>query len=114
MIYFAYFAVALAALLALASMILKVGTYMGDCPVSSRAAKAGAVTIATGFLAMGGGAVILIAAVLPLIEVPSVGLLAALGVACLGLGLGFTNAVATLRAVVADAPARASLKEEAA
>lgn len=99
----AYFAVATAALLALAAMILAIGKSLGDCPQTGRAARAGAISIATGFTAIGAGAVILIAATLPLFDANPQATLGALGLACLILGLGFTHAVTTLRQVIDSA-----------
>lgn len=96
-----YFALALALTLTLAGMILKVGTLLGDCPDSGRAAKAAAVTIATGYTAVGFGGLILIGAGYVIVAPGELaGLLGALGLASLCLGLGFSNAVVTLRAVV--------------
>ncbi|MFT6023078.1 MAG: hypothetical protein ACI9PY_001191 [Ascidiaceihabitans sp.] len=98
-----YIAVAVGALIALALMILKIGQMIGDCPKSKGAARAASVTITTGFAAIGGGGIMLIGAVLPVFpETPFAALMFALGFAALCLGLGFTHAVATLRAVIAD------------
>ena len=99
----AYFAVSASALLALAAMILAIGKSLGDCPQTGRAARAGAITIATGFTAIGAGAVILIAATLPAFDSAAPATLGAIGLACLILGLGFTHAVTTLRAVIDSA-----------
>ena len=77
---------------------------MGECPQSRATARAGAVTIATGFSAIGVGGVILIGAALALLaQAPMAGFLVALGFAALCLGLGFTHAISTLRAVMFDA-----------
>ncbi len=100
MIILAYFAVALATLLALARMILTIGKALADCPESGRAARAGSITIATGFIAIGAGAVILIAAGLAMAGTHPPTMLLAMGLACLILGLGFTHAITTLRSVV--------------
>lgn len=108
-----YIALGFGALAALATMILRIGTLLGECPQSKRTARAASVTIATGFAAIGAGGVILIGAVLPIMEqAPLAGFLGALGFAALCLGLGFTQAVGTLRALMQDAqfkePAAAS------
>ena len=96
-----YITLALAALIALCVMILKIGKLIGDCPQSAAAARAAAVTVATGFAAIGAGGIILIGAVLPVLEDAALpGFFLSLGFAALCLGLGFTHAVATLRAVV--------------
>ena len=104
MIYISYFAIALAVLAGLTGMILKVGSMMGTCPMSNGAARSASITIATGYAAIGLGGVILAAILIPsLMEAGAVALLSALGLASFALGLGFTQAMATLRAVVAEA-----------
>lgn len=103
-----YIALGFGALAALATMILRIGALLGECPQSKRTARAASVTIATGFAAIGAGGVILIGAVLPVLaEVPLAGFLGALGFAALCLGLGFTQAVGTLRALMQDAQDKA-------
>lgn len=98
----AFFVVTLATLAGLAAMIFIIAKRLGECPETGRAAQAGGITITTGFLAIGGGAVLLIST-LPVLE-PTPGMaLFATGLACLILGLGFTQAVTTLRAVVVAA-----------
>lgn len=105
-----YIALGFGALAALATMILRIGALLGDCPQSRRTARAASVTIATGFAAIGAGGVILIGAVLPILEdAPLAAFLAALGFAALCLGLGFTQAVGTLRALMLDAQNKAPL-----
>lgn len=95
-----YLGLSLAILVALSLMILRIGTLLSDCPQRGRIIHAAAVTIATGFAAIGLGCVVLIGAVLPLfandlmITVPL-----AVGFSALCLGLGFSNAIATLRQV---------------
>jgi hypothetical protein len=102
-----YIALAFGALAALAIMILRIGALLGECPQSRATARAAAITIATGFAAIGAGGVILIGAALPLVaNAPLAGFLAALGFAALCLGLGFTQAVGTLRALMQDAKDR--------
>lgn len=98
-----YIALGFGALAALAFMILRIGALLGECPQSRATARAAAVTIATGYSAIGAGGVILIGAALPLLaEAPMAGFLGALGLAALCLGLGFTQAVGTLRALMYD------------
>lgn len=90
----------------LSFMILKIGAMMSDCPQNGPAARTAAITIATGFAAIGSGGVLLIGAVLPLLpKMPEMGVALGLGFAALCLGLGFTQAIATLRAVMSP-PAR--------
>jgi len=96
-------------------MILKIGTLLGDCPVSRARAKAASVTVATGYLAIGAGGVVLggAAAVFAASELAAV--IGMLGFVVLCLGLGFSNAIATLRAVtVLPEPATADLDVAAA
>jgi len=96
-----YFPIALSILLALYLMILRIGALVGACPDSQRLAEAAAVTIATGFAAIGAGGIALVGAVIPLLpQIPLTALMAALGFIALCLGLGFAHAVGTLRAVV--------------
>jgi hypothetical protein len=104
LLFIAYFGIALTALGILTTMILRIGALLGECPDTGRTARSAAITIATGFAAIGLGGVVLAAILLPaLMAAPAVGLLSALGLACLALGLGFTQAVATLRGVIAEA-----------
>lgn len=105
-----YFILAACALAALSFMIFKIGDALADCPSTGRAAKAGSLTIVTGFVAIGGGAVLIIAAGVftSLNDIAAEGVMAALGLSVLCLGLGFTHAVATLRDVVAQAADRAN------
>lgn len=99
-----YIALGFGGLAALAIMILRIGALLGECPQSRATARAGAVTIATGFSAIGAGGVMLIGAALALLaQAPMAGFLVALGFAALCLGLGFTHAISTLRAVMFDA-----------
>ncbi|MCX7566899.1 hypothetical protein OS189_11165 [Sulfitobacter sp. F26169L] len=55
-----YIALGFGALSALAAMILRIGTLLGECQQSRAVARAGSVTIATRFAAIGAGGVILI------------------------------------------------------
>ena len=99
-----YFALALILTLALSYMIMKIGTLLGNCPASGQAARAAAVTIATGYCAIGFGGVILVGALfVGSNTIGLAGLFGALGFVSLCLGLGFTHAIGTLRAVVAQA-----------
>lgn len=103
-----YIALGFGALAALATMILRIGALLGECPQSRATARAASVTIATGFSAIGAGGVILIGAALPLLsEAPLAGFLGALGFAALCLGLDLTQAVGTQRALMQDAAAKA-------
>ncbi|MEM8632569.1 MAG: hypothetical protein AAGF74_15145 [Pseudomonadota bacterium] len=102
MILITYFSLAFALLIALAAMVLQIGKALGECPDTGRTARTAATTITTGFVTMGAGGVILAALLISQGE-PAQTLLIALGLVCVVLGLGFTQAVATLRAVVDDA-----------
>ncbi|KJZ18027.1 hypothetical protein [Loktanella sp. S4079] len=101
----AYFVPSMAIVMGLAFMIFKIGDRLSDCPASKTAAKVGAMTIATSFVTIGFGGVLIIAAfcigLMP--ERLHVVLVPALGLAALCLGLGFTHAVASLRDITARA-----------
>ncbi|WP_232281925.1 hypothetical protein [Roseobacter sp. SK209-2-6] len=84
-------------------MILRIGSLPGACPQSGRAARPAAVSIATGYTMVGLGGIILIGAVIPMLEAGFLPLLPGLGLVAIGLGLGFSHAIATLRAVVREA-----------
>ena len=102
-----YIVLGFGGLAALAIMILRIGALLGECPQSKRTARAASIAIATGFAAIGAGGVILIGAALPIMEqAPLAGFLGALGFAALCLGLGFTQAVGTLRALMQDTYAK--------
>jgi hypothetical protein len=96
-----YIILALGTLIALCLMILHIGKLMAHCPEDGGRARVAAITTATGFAAIGAGGVALVGAGLLIFQdVPIVGLLFALGFAALCLGLGFTQAIATLQAVM--------------
>lgn len=108
----AYPILALGALGILTAMILRIGRMLGDCPQSQARAQAAAVTIATGYAAIGLGGVFLgLAAVFVAQANPAVAL-GILGLVTLCLGLGFGHAIATLRAVTQ--PNAAQVAEPAA
>lgn len=96
---FAYLSVGLLVLGGLAVMIYRIAAEAGKCPQTGTAARAAGVTITTGFLAIGGGATLLIATLIVLGPNPAMAVFA-MGLNSLILGLGFTQAVSTLRAVV--------------
>jgi hypothetical protein len=101
----AYLAIALGTLAALTRMIILIGRSMGDCPQTGRRAMTAAVSIATGFLAIGMGGVILIAASIPALDPDTLASQAIIvlfnaGLASLILGLGFTHALRVLRSVI--------------
>ena len=96
-----YLSGSLATLAFLSIMILRIGALMADCPDGGPAARTATLTVATGFAAIGAGGVLLIGASLPVLAQLSIpAALAALGFAALCLGLGFTQAIATLRDVL--------------
>lgn len=93
-----FIGLSLVAVIALTRMILLIGTMQQDCPETGSAARLVAVTVATGFCAIGAGGVFLIAAGFPLLaQAPMMAFLVGLGLAVLCLGLGFSHAVNTLR-----------------
>ncbi|MCV2892908.1 hypothetical protein [Lentibacter sp. XHP0401] len=98
-----YLAASLGTVFVLSLMILKIGKMLGDCPETGFRARTASVTVATGYAAIGAGSVLLIGAALPLFqEAGNLVLLPMLGFAALCLGLGFTQAVTTLRHVLAE------------
>lgn len=106
-----YAALAFAILIALSIMLLRIGELMAVCPENGPRIRVSAISIATGFAAIGAGGVALIGAgLIVAADAQLFGLAAAVGLAALCLGLGFTQAVATLRAVsqplAAPAPAQ--------
>jgi hypothetical protein len=99
-----YFACAAAPLLALAATLVKLGVWAAPCPATGAGMRIAATALAAGYLAIGGGGIILIAAGAELLSprwTPGT-IFAATGLAWLCLGLGFSNAVVTLRALVRD------------
>lgn len=101
---FVYLGLGFGGVAALSAMILNIGRMVRNCPETGAASESAAVTIATGYAAIGGGGVILIGAALPMLaDTPLVAFLLALGFAALCLGLGFAHAVGTLRAVILQA-----------
>jgi hypothetical protein len=112
----AYFAIALGTLIALTRMIVLIGQGMGDCPDTGRMARAASTSIATGYLAIGLGGTVLIAAAIPALDggdiaARSVIVLLTAGFASLMLGLGFAHAVRTLRLLVLSAAPRTAIPE---
>jgi hypothetical protein len=97
LIYATYFAIALGMLLGLGQMILRIGRALGECPQTGQGARLAAVPIATGFVAIGMGGVLLVATMLAVFDQGPAALFFALGFACMVLGLGFAHAVAKLR-----------------
>ena len=102
-----YILLGFGALAAVRTMILRIGAMLGACPDTCAAARAASVTITTGFAAIGAGGVIMVAAVMPLFpQTVFATFLLALGFVSLCLGLGFTHAIGTLRAVITDPKAQ--------
>ena len=98
---FLYATLAMSGVAALTIAILHIGQLLTPCPERGAAARITALTVACAFAAIGAGGVILIGALLPMLaETPLVGMPLALGLAILCLGLGFTQAVAQLHAVM--------------
>lgn len=99
MLLLGYFVAASLVLVALTAMILAISRAVGDCPQSGARARAAGITLATGYLALGGGAVLLVGAGATL-SVALETVFFCLGLICIVLGLGFTQAVTMLRTVV--------------
>lgn len=99
MLLLGYLAFSLLALAALAGMILLVAARIARCPdVGNRALSAG-ITIAAGFLSLGGGAALLLAALLAMGETLPMANFCG-GSLLVVLGLGFTHAMTLLRQIV--------------
>lgn len=93
-----FIGLSLLALIALTRMIVLIGSMQRECPETGPAVRLVAVTVATGFCAIGAGGVFLIAAAFPLLaQAPMMAFFVGLGLAVLCLGLGFSHAVNTLR-----------------
>ncbi len=101
-----YFTASFGLLAILNLIVLRIGAAMGACPQTGQIARAASVTLATGFAAIGGGAVLMIAAALPLLQGGAPATMLAMGLAALVLGLGFSHAMTLLRHAVQ--PARQS------
>lgn len=96
-----YFSISFGALFLLAIMITRIGKVLGDCPDAVPGFRAAIATICTAFVTIGTGGVFLAAIVVALMANEAIlALFVGLGVASLCLGLGFTQAIANLRAVV--------------
>ncbi|HHC29395.1 MAG TPA: hypothetical protein ENK80_02375 [Rhodobacterales bacterium] len=100
-----YFLIALTTLVALSLMILKIGHSLAACPDSPLSVRPATLTVTTGFVALGAGGVVLIGACIPAMDLPLASeLFLGLGIASIALGLGFSHAIATLRAVTTPLP----------
>ncbi|MEM0988417.1 MAG: hypothetical protein AAGK00_06010 [Pseudomonadota bacterium] len=100
-----YFAIGLAGLLALCTVLVIIGRAAADCPQIGAAAKVGTLVVTTGFASMGVGMIALIGAALPLLlEGPGSGLYLAIGGIAIALGIGFYTAAGILRDILASAP----------
>ncbi len=93
-----YFTLALSVLAGLTAAILNIGRDMAACPISGPTAKAASKVIAVGYLAIGFGAVVLGGIAVPVaMDNQTVGVMLGLGILSLCLGLGFTQAMGSLR-----------------
>ena len=98
-----YLTFAFLGLAALAKVIWTIGEALGDCPVTGPVAKAGALSIVTGFVAIGLGIIALGGAwIVGTDGLGTVTVYSTLGVIGILLGLGFTQAALTLRQLVQD------------
>ena len=98
-----YFVLTFGTVAALSAMILHIGKLMATCPDLQLRTRAVTVTVATGFAATGAGGSILIGALIPVLEGSTLtALCLASGLSALCLGLGFTHAVTTVRALLTD------------
>jgi hypothetical protein len=104
-----YFIFAFAFLAALTGMIVQISRQIAECPETGTAARASGVVIATGYAAIGAGFVLLVGSALPVVKGGTPAVLFAIGFAAVVLGLGFTNAVMTLRRAVQAARPRPAI-----
>jgi hypothetical protein len=101
-----YFAAALIILTSLVMIIIKISGDMSDCPQRGKGLKSAGIAIASGYWAIGLGGIILIAAAIAALDFGQLpAMMLGLGFVSMCLGLGFANAVATLRAVSKEIPA---------
>lgn len=101
LIFVIYFAIAAAILAGLTTMLLHIGKLLGACPVSGAAAWSAAITITTGFVAIGIGGIFLLGALMSIIpQSDPTALTAVIGLASLALGLGFSQAAVSLRGAI--------------
>ena len=99
-----YILTAFALLAALARVILTLGRRAATGPGQGQTAPAVALTTEAGFLSIGAGIVLIIAAAMTLFGAGLVNLLFATGLASLTLGLSFLQAAAQLRAALHPKP----------
>jgi hypothetical protein len=96
---------AFAGLAILAGVLVVIGRAAAECPQLGGAARVATLVVTTGFAALGAGAIMLIAAVLPALSSSwMMGLYFALGIASIALGIGFYNAASMLREILKSAP----------
>lgn len=101
--YIIYFTLGLAMLALLLLILSRIGRGLSECPVNGRMLRAVSVSVLTGFGSIGLGALTLLAIILPMAEDrPLNGLLVALGLAFIGLGVGFGQALTSLRGAIPD------------
>ena len=104
LLYFAFISAALVALAILANVIHKMGQALAICPKTGTAAKAGSLVVVTGFVVVGIGGISLVSAALPYIhDRADTAVLMAFGFVVIGLGIGFSQAAATLQKIVGRA-----------
>lgn len=96
-----YFSTAFGVTALLTAMILRIGAMMSHCPERGPAAWVASITVATGFATIGLGASLLVGGLIPMLNWADSAMAAvfAAGFVTLCLGLGFSQAVATLRTV---------------
>jgi hypothetical protein len=105
-----YFTVTLAMLIALMRVILQIGRSMADCPQTGAEARGAAMAVATGFMTIGFGGVLIVAAAIPALANPADAAdiamitLLTIGFGSLALGLGFAHAMSNLQDAVKARP----------
>ena len=96
-----FLGLSLMALITMVIMILKIADMIGPCPVTSASPRVVAAPIAASYGAIGLGGILILAAMLPVADdLIQLAAIAALGLVAVCLGLGFTQAVTALKAIL--------------
>ncbi len=91
------------ALVIMVMMILKIADMIGPCPVTAASPRVVAAPIAASYGAIGLGGILILAAMLPVADdLIQLAAIAALGLVAVCLGLGFTQAVTALKAILQE------------
>lgn len=98
-----YLGISILGLIIMVAMIIKIADMIGPCPKTGASARVIAAPIAASYASIGLGGILILAALLPIAgEFGQLSSLAALGLVAVCLGLGFTQAVTALKAILLD------------